>query len=155
MANRHPLGTTDILNLSQHAGKALKATNVNSTPIDPNQSFGFVSGKYVAEMSAVAGASATFIPNYAIRVFSVTGIAKGTPGGGELFTVSKITAAGVTTVMYTITFAAIARTIVPAATWDVGSTFAGLSLAQGDSIKITSAAGVTDGYQAIIEFYNI
>jgi hypothetical protein len=155
MANRHPLGTKDVLNLSQHAGKALKATNVNSTPIDPNQSFGFVSGKFVAELTNAAGASAIFIPNYAIRVFSVTGIAKGTPGGGQSFTVSKVTTAGVTTVMYQITFAAVFGTIVPAAAWDAASTFAGLSLAQGDSIKIESAAGVTDGFQAIIEFYNI
>ena len=149
------IATSDVLNLSQHYGKAMKVVDINSTPLDPNQGFGFTSGKYVSELAAASGTSVTFTPNYAIRVSRVIAIAKGTPVAAENLTVSATDAAGLSRIMYVIDFSGAAREIARAVTYDASANFAGLSTTKGDTITVASAGGVTGGYQIILEFYNI
>jgi hypothetical protein len=155
MANRNQIPTTGILNLSQHAGKAMKAVDVNSTPIDPNSRFGFYSGKYVMEMPQDAGASATFSPNYAVMVTGVILVAKGTPVAAEMVIVYKTELTGLIKVMYVLDFSGGAREILRSSDYDGSATFTGLNTTQGETITVSSAAGVTDGYQVILEFHNI
>lgn len=151
--NRRPISTSDILNRSQHAGKNYPPPTVVSSPTDPYQNFGGNAGIFQVEMPATVGGSLQFIPVYAVRIYDALFTAKGTPVAAEVVTVSKVTPAGVTTALFTITLAGGAGEI--ARPTSLANLFTDMTLAQGDAIKISSVSGVTGGYQLIVKFYNV
>lgn len=153
MSSRKPAAGTDILNKSLNAGKAYKAVSVLATAADPNQNFGAIGGIFPIDMPATPGASLQFIPVYAIRIYDAIFQSKGANVAAESVTVSKVTPAGVATPLFTISFTGTAKQIIRPT--ELANTFADMTLAQGDAIKVSSVSGVTGAYQVIVMFHNV
>lgn len=153
MANRQPISTNDILDKSQHAGKNLVG-NLMSTANDPNLGFGFNTGNFYGFVQA-AGSSTTVIPEYSIQVIDVYAISAGANVAAEELVVEKVDSSGTATPLFKVAFTGTALQLVRTSVIATPSVYADLTVAQGYSLRIRTAGGVTGGAYVFVSFRNV
>lgn len=138
MANRQPIGASEILDKTLTAGKNSPAIVIGSTPANPNEGFGFNVGTFHTSFPlTLAALTKSTTVDYALRVVDAYFVVDGSLGAGQQITVRK-TSAGVTTTLITLTTAGIANEIIRATT--ITSNYTTLALAAGDTLSIVSSA---------------
>ena len=154
--NRHPIGTADVIDKTQHAGKNLPAL-LAETPDNPNEGFGINTGEFYFSLPINEHADVSEVqPSYSIRVVDAYTIASGTNANDQHIKVVKITPAGVVTVIFDMLFTTTAKEIVRATKIDGATTYADMTLALGERLAvITTATGLDSITYTHVKFQNV